>query len=138
MSRLVLDLLHLWLIVEDDVDEAEDHSLTELAGDMLEETTYVERAGFPVVLFLNAAFNGVLCVELEDGLRVPSTTFLLAVASRDLTVLSDETLPELSLKEDLADSVLVDFDEPREEDFKDAAGFDKTRRAPLVRGTLDA
>lgn len=51
---------------------------------------------------------------------------------------SDDTLPELSLKEDLADSVLVDFDKPREEGFKDGAGFGKTRRAPLVRGTFDA
>lgn len=67
MSRLVLDLLRLWFIVEEHVDEAEDHSLTELAGDKLEETTCVKRAALPVVLFLSAAFNGALCVELEVG-----------------------------------------------------------------------
>lgn len=71
-SNLVLDLLDLWLIVQEDDDETEDHSLIELAGDMLEEIfediKYAETAEFPeVILFLAAVFEGVLSVVPRGG-----------------------------------------------------------------------
>lgn len=36
VSRLILKLLDLWFMAAEDDDDAEDHSLIELAGDMLE------------------------------------------------------------------------------------------------------
>lgn len=130
-------------MVEEDVDDTEDQSLIELAGDMLEEILEdircAERVEFPVVLFFTAVFNGVLCIEPEGGgLMVLSPTFLLAAATGDLPERSDEMLPQLSLREDLVDSVLVDFDEPWEQDFKDDAGFGDSRWAPLMIAPFDA
>lgn len=71
-SKLVLDLSDRWLIVQEEDEEAEEHSLTELAGDMLgeilEDIRYADTAEFPeVLLFFAAVFDGVLSVEPEGG-----------------------------------------------------------------------
>lgn len=119
------------MAAEDD-DDAEDHSLIELAGDMLElileDIRYAETAEFPDgTLLFNAAFEGVLSFALAEGWAVGLllSTFLLAAGSEDLAVLSDEVLPELSL-EDLVEGILIAAEEPTEGAFIDIAGLGNT------------
>lgn len=53
-------------------------------------------------------------------------------------MLSDETLPELSAEEDVADFVLVEIEEIIEAECEEDAGFGSIRRAPLMTGAFNA
>lgn len=60
------------LVVDDDDDGDDDHLLIELSGDMLEEISgdirYAATAAYPgFVIFLVEVFDGVLNVDLEEG-----------------------------------------------------------------------
>lgn len=112
---LDLELSHMCLGIEVDTDASEDQSLTELAGEILEENLLaeikLERLEFPdSVLFLEAKPDGVLAGGRDEGgFEVPAITFLLAELNGDLPILSDKLLPE---DLEVADFVLVDIDWP--------------------------
>lgn len=109
---LDLELSHMCLGIEVDTDTSEDQSLTELAGEILEESLLaeikLERLEFPdSVLFLEAKPDGVLAGRRDEGgFEVPAITFLLAELNGDLP---DKLLPE---DLEVADFVLVDIDWP--------------------------
>jgi len=112
---LDLELSHMCLGIEVDTDASEDQSLTELAGEILDESLLaeikLERLEFPdSVLFLEAKPDGVLAGRRDEGgFEVPAITFLLAELNGDLPILSDKLLPE---DLEVADFVLVDIDWP--------------------------
>lgn len=115
LSTLDLELLQVCLGIEVENDDSEDKSLTELAGEILEESLVAdiepERLEFPdLVLFLEASLDGVLAAEQDEGgFEVPALTLLFEVLNEDLPLLSDKLLPE---DMEAADFVLVDTDGP--------------------------
>ncbi|CAL5388011.1 unnamed protein product [Camellia sinensis] len=116
-------------MVEVDEDDSEDHSLIELAGDVLLEESFddikqAERPDCP--FFFNATFACVLRIELEEvGLTLLETIFLLVEFTGDIPTLADDALPELSVKEEDFGGgfVLLNVEELEEEAFEDNAGL---------------
>lgn len=106
---LALDL-DLWFTVEVD-DDAEDHSLIELAGDMLEEildAKEVERLELSDGFFLIGTFDDALGIEQEEALMTGlDSCFLLAQITGDFSFLLDKVLLEVEFEDDLATSFLV-------------------------------
>lgn len=107
---LDLELSHMYLGIEADMDASEDQ---ELAGETLDESLLadikLERLEFTdSILFLEAKPDGVLTGGRDEGgFELPAITFLLAELIGDLPILSDKLLPEDV--EDI-DFALVDTD----------------------------
>lgn len=123
---LALDL-DLWLTVEVD-DDAEDHSLIELAGDILEEILDVKEVETPVLFddfFLNGTLDEALGIEQEEALITGlDSIFLLAEINGDLRILSDTVLLEPSHEEDdLAASFLLAPKEAEHDELEDNTGL---------------
>lgn len=110
---LDLELSHMCLGTEAVMDASEDQSLTELAGEILEESLLadikLERLEFTdSILFLEAKPDGVLTGGRDEGgFEFPAITFLLAELNGDLAILADKLLPEDVEDTDFA---LVDTD----------------------------
>lgn len=115
VSWLVLELLNLWLTIEDDDEDMEDQSLIELAGDTLDETLVAASRGERVDrgFLFSKGFDEALGMEPGGPVIVLLLLqgFLLAI--RDLAVAPDDKLLELSL--DVDD--LVDCTVPVDEEF---------------------
>jgi hypothetical protein len=100
LSMLDLKLSHMCVGIEVDTDASEDQSLTELAGETLEESLLteikLERLEFPDSdLFLEANPDGVLTGGRDEGsFVVTAITFFLAGLNGDLPILSDKLTPE--------------------------------------------
>lgn len=131
VSTLALDL-DLSLTVELD-DDAEDHSLIELAGDMLEEildAREVEGVELGDGFFLSGTLDDALGFELEEALITGlDSIFLTAEVNGDLRILSDKVLLVLE-EDDLTASFSVAPEEDKPEDLEDNAGLGTLLRGP--------
>lgn len=112
---LDLELSHACLGIEVDTDDSEDQSLTELAGEILEESLLtdikLERLEFPdSLLLLDANLDGVLTGGRDGGgFEFPTLIFLFAELNGDLAILSDKLRPE---DVEVVGLVFVDTDGP--------------------------
>lgn len=139
-SMLVLDM-NLWLAVEVD-DEAEDHSLTELEGDMLElildDIKEEGRPDLPDDFFLNGTFDEDLGIEDEALVTGLTSVFVLNEVDAILwTFLVKVLLPPLLLEEEDLPTSILEAPEVTELDAsRNDAGLGTLLRGPVNTAAL--